>query len=281
MFKANLVQILMYILIISLGLYVMIAMLLYLFQSSLIYFPDPELIATPHEIGLAYEATDFKTEDGVALSGWFIPGSSSRVLLFCHGNAGNISHRLESIQIFNRLGLSTFIFDYRGYGESKGKTTELGTYYDAQGAWSYLVQEKGYSPANIIIFGRSLGGAVAAHLAMNVKPAALILESSFSSAPDLGAGLYPIFPVRLLSRFKYATADYVRGVSCPVLVVHSRDDDIVPSDLGFKVYRSANEPKELLEIRGDHNSGFLVSGELYLAGLKSFIEKYVNEANAF
>jgi len=281
MLKSNLLQILTYILIVPLGLYLTVAMFLYFFQSSLIYFPDPSLIATPHQIGLGYEDVVFKTEDGVELFGWFIPGRSSKVLLFCHGNAGNISHRLESIQIFNRLGLSIFIFDYRGYGESKGKATELGTYNDVQAAWSYLVEEKGCSPTNIIIFGRSLGGAVAAHLAKNNEPAALILESSFTSVPDLGASLYPLFPVRLLARFKYATADYLRRVRCPVLVVHSRGDDIVPFDLGFQVFESANEPKELLEIRGDHNSGFVVSGEHYVAGLKSFIDKYVNELNAF
>lgn len=277
MFKSYWAHVLMYILIVPLGLYVVFAFFLYLFQTSLVYFPDPKLIATPHQIGLAYDAVDFKTEDDVGLSGWFIPGSSSRVVLFCHGNAGNISHRLESIQTFNRLGLSTFIFDYRGYGESDGKATEQGTYRDAKAAWNYLVKEKGYSPDKIIIFGRSLGGAVAAHLVMQNKPAALILESTFTSLPDLGARLYRLFPVRLLSRFNYATADYLRHASCPVLVIHSVDDDIVPFDLGLRVYEAATQPKEFLEIRGDHNTGFILSKALYVTGLKSFINKHVHD----
>jgi uncharacterized protein len=170
--------------------------------------------------------------------------------------------------------LNTLIFDYRGYGESKGRTTESGTYLDAEAAWNQLV-ELGYPADEIVIFGRSLGGAVAAHIAMQKQPAALILESTFTSIPDLGARLYPIFPVRLLSRFKYNTVDFVRRVQSPVLVIHSSQDDIVPYDLGRMVYQAAGEPKEFLQIEGDHNSGFVASGEKYLDGLRSFISKYV------
>lgn len=274
MLKSNSMNILIYVLAIGAGLYIFLMLFLFVFQSSLIYFPDNQIISTPHEIGLNYDAVSFKATDGVELSGWFIPASSEIVVLFCHGNAGNISDRLDSLQVFHKLGLNTFIFDYRGYGESAGKTTEQGTYRDAEGAWNFLVREKGFKQDEIIIFGRSLGGAVAAHLAMTQQPSALILESTFTSIPDLGAGLYPFFPVRLLSRFNYSVVDFVRRVHCPVLVVHSLEDDIVPYGLGVKVYRAANEPKEFLEIAGDHNSGFLMSGESYMNGLRSFINKY-------
>ncbi|MBA7597299.1 hypothetical protein ES703_04301 [subsurface metagenome] len=116
------------------------------------------------------------------------------VVLFCHGNAGNISHRLESIQIFYDPGLSTFIFDYRGYGLSEGKTTEQGTYLDAKAVWRYLVQERKIEPASIIIFGRSLGGSIAAWLARESRPKALILESSFTSIRNAAADMYPRIP---------------------------------------------------------------------------------------
>lgn len=276
MIKANFIHLLTYVLIVPLGLYTLSLLFLFLFQSSLIYFPGKAMIGTPHDLGLAYDAVDFKASDGIELSGWFVPGRSDQVVLFCHGNAGNISDRLDSLQVFNRLGLNVFIFDYRGYGESKGKATEAGTYRDAEAAWAYLVQQKSYSPGQIIIFGRSLGGAVAAHLAMNKKPAALIVESTFPSLPDLGQRLYRFFPVRLLSRFNYSTADCLRRVTCPVLVVHSLEDEIVPFDLGLQVYEAAREPKELLEIRGDHNGGFITSGDVYVDGLRSFLDKYAS-----
>lgn len=275
MVKSQMLHVLLGIAAVPLGLYALLALMLFFFQARLVYFPDEQLVATPADRGLPYEAVDLKTEDGVELYGWFIAGGGKRALLFCHGNAGNISHRLESLEIFHQLGLNTFIFDYRGYGKSKGQTTEIGTYRDAESAWKFLTAQKGFAADQIIVFGRSLGGPIAAQLASRKNPAALIVESTFTSLPDLGARLYPLFPVRLLSRFRYNTAEYVRGVACPVLVIHGRSDDIVPYDMGVEVYRAAVGPKAFLELRGDHNSGFLLTGQAYLAGMKSFIEKHV------
>ena len=178
------------------GAYILFAGSLYIFQSRYIYFPERSLSADPGSIGLNFESISFETGDGVKLSGWYIPGENARgVILFCHGNAGNISHRLESIRIFHRLGLGVFIFDYRGYGQSQGKPSEQGTYQDAEAAWRYLVEELKVDPAEIIVFGRSLGGAIASGLAQSQRPAALILESAFTSLPDIAATLYPYLPV--------------------------------------------------------------------------------------
>jgi len=261
------------------GLYVALAAVLFVSQSRLVYFPQRDIIATPDQIGLSYEAVAFEAADGVRLSGWLVPaqGPPRGVILFCHGNAGNISHRLESIQVFHRLGLSTFIFDYRGYGQSQGKPTERGTYLDAEAAWRYLVQERQVAPTEIIVFGRSLGGAIAAWLAQSQTPRALIVESTFTSVPDMGAQLYPYFPVRFLSRFDYNAMDYLRKVDCPVLVVHSRDDEMIPFGHGRRLFEAANEPKALLEIRGTHNEGFVTSAEGYQDGLDSFISRYAGD----
>jgi len=249
--------------------------LIFIFQSRLIYFPEKTVAVTPDAIGLAYEHVNFTAADGARLSGWFIPSEKHRaVLLFCHGNAGNISHRLESIHIFHSLGLSVFIFDYRGYGSSEGKTTEQGTYRDAEAAWNYLINEKEYSPSEIITFGRSLGGAVAAWLAQNNTPMALILESTFTSAKDLGAEIFPFLPVRWLSRFSYDAVRYLRSVKSPVLIIHSRNDDIVPFKNGKRLFETANNPKEFLEISGSHNDGFIISGDRYIDGINSFISGY-------
>jgi fermentation-respiration switch protein FrsA (DUF1100 family) len=214
----------------------------------------------------------FTTRDGVSLHGWFIPSPDTEsVVLFCHGNAGNISHRLDSIRIFHDLGLSVFIFDYRGYGLSEGRPSEEGTYRDAEAAWNHLVEGRGIPSDRIILFGRSLGAAVAAHLAQTARPSALILESAFASVPEIASHHYWYLPVRWLSRFKYATAAYVRAVHAPTLVIHSRDDEINPIEQGRDVFRQANEPKVFLEISGDHNSGFLLSGARYTEGLRQFL----------
>jgi len=245
---------------------------LFIFQSHYVYYPDRVLSADPGSIGLYFENVAFETTDRVKLSGWFIPGeSASGVILFCHGNAGNISHRLESIQIFHRLGLDVFIFDYRGYGQSDGKPTEDGTYKDAAAAWQYLTEERQVNPNQIIVFGRSLGGAVASWLAQSHTPGALILESTFTSLPDIAATLYPYLPVRPLLRFEYNTAEYLGRVNCPVLIVHSRDDEIMPFSHGWRLFEMAKEPKEFLEISGTHNEGFFTSGKHYEGGLNAFV----------
>jgi len=262
------------------GVYILFAGFLFVFQSRYVYFPERVLVADPRSVGLHFESISFETKDGVKLSGWFIPRENSRgMVLFFHGNAGNISHRLDSIQMFHRLGLSVFIFDYRGYGQSEGRPTERGTYQDAEAAWQYLVKELKVGPQEIIVFGRSLGGAVASWLAQSQTPGALIVDSTFTSLPDIGATLYPYLPVRLLSRFKYNTTGYLARVDCPVLVVHSRDDEIMPFSHGKRLFEVAKEPKEFLEIAGSHNEGFMMSGERYEKGLDSFISEYLEASH--
>jgi len=256
---------------ISIGL----ATFIFFAQSHFIYFPTSEIVATPDQIGLSYKSVSFKAPDGVKLSGWFIPADSPRgVVIFCHGNAGNISHRLESIQIFHRLRLSTFIFDYRGYGTSEGNPSEEGSYLDVKGAWNYLIEDEGLDPSDIIFFGRSLGGAVAAWLAKQNTPKALILESTFTSAPDLAGKLYFYLPVKLLCRYKYNALAAIREVQCPVLIVHSQEDEIVPFRHGCMLFEAANESRVFLEISGSHNEGFITSSSVYINGLKAFLDQH-------
>lgn len=247
----------------------------YLRQEAMIYQPLPELAGSPVDIGLEYEQAWLKTSDGVDIHGWFVrgPGASRRVLLFCHGNAGNISHRLDSLKIFHELGLPVFIFDYRGFGKSRGKPGERGTSLDAEAAWKHLVEARGFSPREIVIFGRSLGGAVAAHLAAEKDAAALILESTFTSLPDVATRFYPYLPVRLLARHRYETIAHLRHVNCPTLVVHSPEDELIPFAHGRALFAAAPEPKAFLEISGGHNNGFLISGQHYIEGLRAFLNE--------
>jgi hypothetical protein len=261
------------------GLYGALLLAMYVGQAGLLYLPDMpsrELAATPADIGLAYETVRIDTADGPRLHGWYLPAQAARgTLLFFHGNAGNISHRLDSLRIFHALRLNVLIFDYRGYGQSEGKPSEEGTQRDALAAWRHLVQVRGESPQRIVLFGRSLGAALAAWLAARERPAALILESGFTSVPDMAAELYWWLPARTLARLNYATADYLGGVRSPVLVAHSPDDEIIPYHHGRALYAAAPEPKAFLEMKGDHNGGFLASGDAYLRGLDRFLSAHL------
>ena len=260
-------------------LYVGFSLMLFLLQDRLVFLPHMPgraLETTPEALNLSYENAWIGTEDGERLHGWFVPADSSRgTLLFFHGNAGNISHRLQSLLIFNRLGLDVLMVDYRGYGQSSGSPGEQGTYLDARAAWDYLVGERGVEGDRVVIFGRSLGGAVGAWLASrdDVSPAGLVVESTFSSGLDMGRRLYPVLPVRLITRIDYPVKDYVTTVEAPLLVIHSRDDEIIPFDMGRAVFDAANGPKSFLELSGDHNAGFWLSRETYVPALDDFLTR--------
>jgi len=246
--------------------------------SQVLYHPSPGLRGTPADLGLPYEWVALETEDGARLSAWWVPADSPRgVLLFCHGNAGNISDRLDSIRIFNRLGLSLFIFDYRGYGRSSGRPSEQGTYRDAEAAWNYLIRVRQEDPHKIVVFGRSLGGAVAVWASQAHKPRVLILESTFTSLREAARDRLPGLFVKFFVPDQYRTLQYLTMVHCPVLVLHSRDDEIIPFRHGEALYAAANGPKEFVEIRGSHNRGFLDSQPLYEAALDSFLSKYLGK----
>lgn len=255
----------------------------FLFQSRLVYFPGigREFSATPRDAGIEYEEVQLGTGDGESLHAWFVPAPQPRgtVLLF-HGNAGNISHRLDYLLMLHRLGYSSFIFDYRGYGKSSGSPSEQGTYRDAEAAWRYLTVTRKIEPRRIALLGESLGGAVAAWLASRQPPGALVLASVFTSVPDMGAEVYPFLPVRLLSRFNYNTRAYLKNVQAPVLIAHSRDDEIIPYRHGQALFETAHEPKFFLEMRGGHNDSFLFSEEAWVRELGDFLNRYVGNPAA-
>jgi uncharacterized protein len=252
--------------------WILLSLLIYFYQPKLIYFPHKEIEATPDLISLEYEELTLTTSDGVELNAWWIPNPDTRAtLIFFHGNAGNISHRLDSIDIFYKLGLSVLIIDYRGYGKSTGTPSEQGTYIDAETAWTYLTKEKNISSDNIIIFGRSLGGAVAIWLAEKYSSAALIVESSFTSIADIGKHYYPYLPTSLLVRIKYPSKNRISNIKSPVLIIHSTNDEIIPYQYGQQLFEAAKEPKTLLNISGGHNDGFVTSGDKYINGIEHFI----------
>jgi fermentation-respiration switch protein FrsA (DUF1100 family) len=245
---------LMWIIIIPVSLYLILAVFLYLNQRRLAFVPSRDLSVTPGDIGLSFEDIFIEVADGERVHGWYFPVEGSAVVaMLCHGNAGNISHRLETAEFLTSIGVNVLLFDYRGYGRSDGKPSEENAYADAEAAYRWLLSDKGFGSEQVIIFGRSLGGAVAVELATRVSCRALIVESSFSSVKDLGRRMFPYMPIGLLLRFEFDSAEKIASLDCPKVICHSPVDEIVPYDLGRKLYEAAAEPKTWIELSGGHN----------------------------
>lgn len=242
------------------------------FEERFVYFPSQALVATPADVGLPFEEVRFGEEG--RLHGWFIPGSRDVTILWFHGNAGNISHRVELLARLHRaLGASIFIFDYQGYGLSGGRPNEGGTYEDARAALAYLRTRPEVQPERIVYFGKSLGGAVAVELATAEPPFRLIVQSSFTRIADLARLHYPLLPVHGLLRTGYPSIDRIGGVRAPILVAHGDADDVVPLDHARRLYEAASEPKRLEVVRGARHPNVLsVGGARYLAVLRDFLE---------
>ncbi len=242
-------------------------------EKNNIFFPSKDINLNPKNINLDFKDIYFNSDDTYRLNAWFIPSANAKfTLLFFHGNAGNISDRLDKILIFNKLGLNVFIIDYRGYGNSQGAPSENSFYKDARASYDYLIKEEKTPKDRIIIYGESLGGAVAVDLASKIESKALIIDSSFTRAADMAKILFPMLPSFLLS-IKFDSIKKIKNIKSEKLFIHSVDDEVIPFKLGEKLFKEASIPKYFLEIEGGHNTNFLDSKEKYIAGIKSFLIK--------
>lgn len=249
---------------------VLVFYLRYIEKRSLFY-PEKEISFFPKDAGLEFEDIHFKSPDGYKLNGWFIPAKGAHyTILFTHGNAGNISHRIEKLRLFQSIGCNVFIFDYRGYGASQGRPSEKGLYLDAQAAYNYLLSRK-ILPGQIIGYGESLGGAVIIDVALKAQMRALIAESTFSSAKDMIQHIYPFLPYWIFAS-RMDSVSKIKSLRIPKLIIHSKNDEIVPYQLGKKLFDAAPEPKEFLDIRGGHNSGFFESEGILKEAISNFIK---------
>ena len=249
------------------------------FERANLYFPSRQFAVLPRTYGLASEEVELRAEDGVRLGAWFVPAAGGPlagrklVVLFCHGNAGNISDRVTKAELLHRLGLSVLLFDYRGYGTSGGRPSEKGTYRDAEAAWRWLTAARRVPPERIVLYGESLGTAVAVETALRHPPRALILESPFTSVDDMAREVFSPLPMQWVVTFHYDTLSKMPRLGCPVLVLHSSRDEIVPYRMGRRVFEAAPEPKEFLELEGSHDDGWLEAGPAYPAALRAFLER--------
>ena len=262
---------------VAVGLYLCILALLWFFESHLIYFPGGQrtLIAPPARLGIPVERVEIPTEDGVTLVAWVMPAGANSTglwLLICHGNAGNLSEFDRPVHYagLRSLGLSLLAFDYRGYGESSGAPSEQGLYRDADGAYRYL-RDRGVPADRIVLFGHSLGSAVAINLAGRVPAAGLIVEGAFTSAVDRGQELYPYVPVRQIARSRFGSLDKVAGIAAPKLFLHASRDEVIPLAHGRRLFEAAREPKTFVELQGGHGDAFDLDSARYFGSIGKFL----------
>ena len=253
-----------------------------LFDSKVLFFPIKEFAHTPSDMGLYYHDVWLTATDGTKLHGWYVPGTSGYTLLWFHGNAGNISHRVDNMLLFNkRLGVNTLIIDYRGYGRSEGKPSEQGMYLDAEAALEYLRDRYHVDDDRLIFFGRSLGCAVAVEMATRHKVRGVILESPFTSIeaiakiarpkPFAFLPLHHIVMWMLKSRFD--SLSKIGDIEMPLLILHGREDDIIAIDMAEELYDAANDPKQFYTIeKAGHNDTYLTGGEGYFEALREFMD---------
>ena len=241
-------------------------------EKRTLFYPTKEIELSPASVGLDYQDTFFKTIDNLMLNGWFVSSNKAKyTILFCHGNAGNISHRIEKLKFFSELGCNVFIFDYRGYGRSQGSPSEIGFYKDAKAAYDYLLS-RGINSDQIIGYGESIGGAVIVDLAYKEIMKAVIIDSSISSVKDMVKHVYYFVPSWIfVSRFD--SESKIKSIKIQKLIIHSLNDEIVPYQLGKKLYEVSAEPKDFLEIHGGHNSGFYESMEFLRIKIGDFIKR--------
>jgi len=245
------------------------------FEHHQVYHPARDMIATGAELGRPFDNVWFEARDGINLNAWFFPAEIKQpvarfVALVCHGNAGNISTRLELSAALLETGLNVFLFDYRGYGRSQGRPSEEGTYLDAEAAYDWLV-DRGFAGRDIFAFGESLGGGIASELALREPIGGLILQSTYTSITDVGAELFPWLPVRWLGRIKYDTHARLPRIKVPLLVMHSREDGLIGFPHAEKNFAAANEPKMFWEITGEHNQFLEGDRARYVEGLNRFL----------
>jgi len=248
-------MLLRFLVILAIG-YASLCVVVYLMQAKLVYFPGPPPRGTPADHGLEFRELEFRSSDGVGLHGWFLPAPDARgAILVSHGNAGTIELRIELARALVELGWSVLLYDYRGFGKSAGRPDEHGTYRDAEAAYEHLTSALGFAPERVVLFGESLGAAVAIELARRRPCAAVIGESAFTSLPDVGQRAYPFLPVRLIARFRYDNLGKVGELGVPLLLIHSPADELVPVEHGQRLFAAAREPKRLLLTAGGHNYG--------------------------
>ena len=243
------------------------------YEQQSMYYPTRDIVRTPSDAGLPFESVVLETPDGETLHGWWVPSGSpdAPVVLFFHGNGGNVSHRLEKIAVFRDIGADTLIIDYRGYGRSSGTPSEQGIYRDARAAYQWLTTTRRVDPDRIVVYGESLGSAVAVHLASEAPMGGVVVESGFTSVTDIAQKRLPFLPVQWILKHKFDSLEKVPRINAPLLILHSRQDELFEMSHPERLLAAAEAPKRLVEMQGGHNDAYLVSADTYRDALARFL----------
>src|SRR5208283_2184290 len=244
-------------------------------ENQLIYFPPryPEGFPPPETYEGEVENVWLLTADGVRINAFYRSNPASKqVLLWFHGNAENIGYGLEHLRALAKLGVNILAVDYRGYGKSEGKPDEAGVYHDADAAYDYLLKQRHFRAQDIIIYGHSLGGAVAVNLASRRPCGGLIVESSFTNARAMARRMFAVPAIAYVVKSRFDSLRKIRDVRAPILIVHGTRDEVIPFAMGQQLFAAAPEPKRFYSIEGaGHNNLMEVGGESYLECLHQFV----------
>ena len=263
---------------------VLVAALLWIglrfFEKAMVFAPSRDMYAHPGTVGLVYETLNLKTSDGVILRAWWIPGATedAPVMLCLHGNGGNLSHRTDKMRLFHDAGAAQLWLDWRGYGESGGSPDEPGLYRDALAAWAWLNAVKAVPAARLVLYGESLGNGPAIELASRVPAAGLIVDSAFTSIPDMSRLVLPWFPVKL-GKLRFDNIARLQRITIPTLFLHSPNDDIIPYAMARRNFAASGSAKKIfVDLKGSHNEGFLETGPAYPSAIRDFLASLPKEA---
>ncbi|MCK9554313.1 alpha/beta hydrolase [bacterium] len=244
------------------------------FEWKHIFYPDKKISDIPSDFGLKYEDITFYSIDDKKLNGWFISANKPlATIIYCHGNAGNISDRIDIAKLLHSMGFNVFLFDYRGYGKSRGIPGEKGLYLDAEAAYDYLSMRNDVDKGRIVLYGESLGGGAACNLALKRKVSAVITFGAFASIADMADVAFPKIPLKYFITMKFDNISKVKDIKCPKLIIHSADDTTVPFDQAKKLFEAASQPKEFFETSGGHTNDAILDNPLAAKKIKQFISQ--------
>ncbi|MCX7829985.1 MAG: alpha/beta hydrolase [Acidobacteria bacterium] len=269
-------RLLMDLILIVLGLflvYIVLCFYLYFNQDAYIFFPERTITAIPKTFGMNYEDLFLEAGGEAKINVWHIPNEKRQLIIHCNGNGGNMSDRVEKYALLYSMGFSVIGFDYRGYGKSSGTPSEKGFYEDLRKVVSFA-EQKGYNKENIILYGESIGGGVALQIATESRFCALVLESTFTSLDEMARIYYKLFPTKLLLKYRFNNSEKINKINCPVAIMHSQEDEIVPYFMGKKLFEKANEPKIFIELKKGHNDGGIIICPESAKELNNFLHKY-------
>lgn len=251
-----------------------------LYEPRLVYQPGARPLDPPDpKLALNQRLVSFRAADSASIAAWIIPGVNAMPdapwVLISHGNYGNIGYggRPQFYAWLRDLGVNVFAYDYRGFGASDGSPSEAGVYADATAAYRYLTDSLHVPASRIVLFGHSLGTGITIELARHVAAAGMIVEDAYTSVVDRGQEVYPLLPIRLIAKSRFASIDKVGSLRLPKLFLHARHDQTIPIEHGRKVFAAAAEPKEFVELNGGHSDSYATDREHYYAAINAFIRR--------